>query len=168
MRLSQEHWIPLQSGSGDIMIDDFHLVSQEPYENLCWAACAEMILTHLQRPISRDEIVRLVKRRFTDETEWPQVAYERLGVDFRYAEPDVVTPKKIREWIVANSPLQPYIQWTGTPLYHVLIISGMFADGRLRLWDPRYNESTINTSEDLMTGYQEGVLAGMWYDMVIK
>lgn len=158
--------VPIPAGRGDVLINDFPPVGQGGYANLCWAACAAMVMDHLRRPVSLDQVVVVVLGSFQDRTEWPQVAYGKLGVDCRFA--DTVNAAELLDMLGKGYPAQPYIEWNNGSGFHVLIVSGMYADGKLRLYDPLYGDSSVNTLYDLMSGYQEGRMAGLWYGMTLE
>lgn len=71
----------------------------------------------------------------------------------------------VGQWLRADWPLQPYIRWNDGSGYHTIIIGGVYADERVRVLDPASGEDSMHTFEDMMQGYGQGTLEGLWYDV---
>ena len=170
MRVPEQNWLAIEpTGAAvapDDLIDDIKLVSQEGFTNLCWAACGEMILTHLGRSRSMRQIVVDVFGEFVDQTYWPHDLYPREGLQCRRADSSI-SDQYIEGWLRAESPIEAGLVWSyPAERRHVLIISGRYANGLLRLDDPLWSEVSKITLADLKSGHHEGgALEQVWYDI---
>jgi hypothetical protein len=155
------------------MVSNVDLVEQAPYTYLCWAACATMVLRHLKRSVNLSDVVTATYGQFVDQTAWPQYVYMTVyNLNCLYltraqllAEGSTVGSVWIGQWLSADWPLQPYIRWNDGAGYHTIILGGVYPDGRVRVLDPATGEDSVHTFEDIMQGYQQGTLEGLWYDV---
>ncbi len=155
------------------MVSNVDLVTQAPYADLCWAACATMVLRHLRLVVDLPDVVTATYGHFVDQTAWPQDVYMTIyKLNCLYlsraqliAEGDTVGSVWVGNWLAADWPLQPYIRWNDGTGYHTIILGGVYADGRVRVLDPASGEDAIHTFEDMMQAYQQGSLEGLWYDI---
>lgn len=78
LRADRSQWAaitPTAVAGTQHMVSNIDLVQQKPYRDLCWAACATMILRHLQQAVDLPTVVTTVLGDFADQTAWPQHVY---------------------------------------------------------------------------------------------
>jgi hypothetical protein len=142
-------------------------VSQRPQANWCWAACCVMVASHLRAndpdlggPPTMCHLAGFVHNQpnccadpsVCDDGAWPEPAYAHLGIQL---DPDVPSPPvnsgrvltldEIRDEIVNHRrPVEVLYKWS-THGAHVVLISGIYADGQLEVLDPWFNiESPVS------------------------
>jgi hypothetical protein len=140
MALAAKQTIPVK-GSPTTSPQDVVLpvpyVTQQPYKNLCWAACGAMILQYYHT--SGSALADVVSKMFgakceaqpipgtCDSTAWPQELYAAYGYTCQSAG-GPLTPQSVQAWITNTQPVQPYFQWNDDEGNHTILIVGWYAN----------------------------------------
>ncbi|QYE35643.1 MULTISPECIES: papain-like cysteine protease family protein [Sphingosinicellaceae] len=164
---------PTGTPVGEHMVSNTALVAQAPYLDLCWAACATMVLRHLGQQVDLPTVVKATYGNFVDQTAWPQHIYiDVYGLNCLYLLREQLLGEGptggsvwVGDWLRADWPLQPYIRWNGSSDTHTIVLGGVYGDGRVRVLDPAASEESTHTFDDVMQGFGEGTLEGIWYDI---
>src|SRR5665213_1428081 len=117
--------------------------AQNPWVNLCWAACCEMVVTYNRVPIpgALNGITSVaLQANCSDLSQcnvscWPEVAYARLKFNCARWN-NAFTPEQILHEIAANRPIHAMLHWDAGNT-HVVTVAGCFANGDLFVLDPQ-------------------------------
>jgi hypothetical protein len=149
------------STSGDIILP-VPYCSQRPYQNLCWAACCEMILGYYQKPPQGgiNQIASTVLKKNCadlvncDDVHSPSDANLGMGIKCTPWNYPFTMEAILRE-LGAGRPIQTLLELNGAQ--HVILISGV-SNGKLVVLDPWYGRALVDYGQ-LLDGYVNG---GYW------
>jgi len=160
--------VPIAIPKGGDYILAVPYFTQNPWVNLCWAACCEMVLAynHISIPGALNGVTgTALGRNCTDLSKcnvscWPEVAYSRLRFNCsRWNR--AFTMDEILHEITANRPIHAMFQWDGGNT-HVVTVAGCFANGDLLVLDPQRGRAQLSY-EYLESAYGQGQWAVTYF-----
>jgi hypothetical protein len=145
--------------------------SQNPYLNLCWAACAQMVMAY--NHITNVNLCDIASKIFhtdccadlrsCDAAAWPWQVYDSYGISYKTAG-GAMSPNSLQAWIGALRLVQAYFQWSDDHGNHTALIVGYYANGDLLVYDPKWGIGRQNYNF-VLHGYGMGSWQETWYDM---
>ncbi len=155
---------------GNVFVLGVPYYSQRPFQNLCWAACCQMVLSLRQPVPNLCTITSTVLGRNCcdpgvdcDETHWPVDAYHRLGYDcipWNNAFDLGALDHEIRQY---RRPVEAFLEWNGSA--HVVVVDGFSLDGQfLHCLDPWFGQGLISY-ETLHGAYGAGEWTCTYYQL---
>jgi hypothetical protein len=116
-------------------------VAQQPYKNLCWAACGAMVLQYYFEDVEITDVAGKMFGNCTgmptrcDQPAWPDEMYKAYGFGCQIVE-QALTLQAVRAWIANTQPVQAYYQWWDDTGHTVLIVGCSADDDWLLVYDP--------------------------------
>jgi hypothetical protein len=167
---------PVATSANQDMILPVPFVSQEPYKELCWAACGSMIFQYYH--MSNVDVLDLASKISKldcqmnpmpigcDSAAWPCDLYTAYGFTCqRVLAP--LTLRSIRACIADMQPIQPYFQWNDDEGNHTVLIVGCYANDDLLVYDPDPMLGTGRQSyQTLLYAYGRGSWQRTWYNIM--
>ncbi|MDD1535900.1 MULTISPECIES: papain-like cysteine protease family protein [unclassified Bradyrhizobium] len=164
-------------------------VSQRPQANWCWAACTVMVASHLgvmdqdlAGPPTMCHLASIahnipnccVDPSACDMGAWPEIAYSHLSIS---VNPDIPSPPvnservltldEIRQQILTSRrPVEVMYKWS-THGAHVVLITGVYGDGTLEVFDPWFGIESPVSYDYVRGGRGMGRWAGTYSDFQI-
>lgn len=177
--------IPLDAGSPESTTRlPVSLIFQQPYRNLCWAACCAMVTSALRHSYPNQasnlpttmvsvatEVIRggqcaIPGQTGLDQPLWPDCAlFELIGLAPTRMPGCLDEASLVQEIQVNRRPVLLYLEWAGIPLAHMVLLAGYDpGTGSFLVLDPAvgpgtkgYNDlSTIDGGSWSMTFYNVG------------
>lgn len=160
-------------------------VSQRPQANWCWAACTVMVANHIGvtegglggSPPTMCRLASAVHNlpncctdpEPCDTGAWPEVAYQEVGITY---DPDIPSPPTnsetalteqeiAHEILVNRRPVEVMYKWN-THGAHVVLITGVYANGDLEVLDPWFGIESPVSYEYVRNGRGMGRWAGTY------
>jgi hypothetical protein len=175
MPLKVTQGIPIRSsappGPDDVVLP-VRYVKQQPFQNLCWAACGQMVLEYEGvAPFGR--LCELTTKIFgphccadedsCDNEESPETLYDAFGFSYeKLGNP--MSERSVKEWIRAKYPVQTYFEYSQGGAHTALIV-GFLTGGRYLVYDPRWGDG-VCSYEDLLAVYGMGSWEDTWFNIV--
>lgn len=157
--------------AGDLILP-VPFVSQQPYKDLCWAACGAMILKYYKVSTTLGEIASKVLGlncnvqpipTVCDTVAWPEDLYGAYGFSCQTAG-GALSPQAVRAWIANLQPIQPYFQWNDDEGNHTVVIVGSYANGDLLVYDPLAG-IIRQTYQSVLYALGRGTWQDTWYNI---
>lgn len=143
--------------------------TQNPYLNLCWAACGQMVFGYHHINVTMCTLASKVFNQdcctdltVCDQPAWPYQVYDVCQVTYKSVG-GPMSANSVSDWIRSLYPIQIYFQWTGGGAHTALIV-GFFDDGDLLIYDPKWG-SARQSYDFVLKGYGVGSWQETWYDM---
>jgi hypothetical protein len=159
-------------------------LSQRPQANWCWAACAVMVGKYFQvrdpdlgggptmchlASIAHDNPNCCADPSQCDVGSWPDAVYRHLRISFDADVPSppvnsdtALTPSQIRSEIAGRRPIEVLYRWS-TQGSHVVLITGVYSDGQLQVYDPWFGVESPVTYDYVLKARGMGRWAGSYF-----
>jgi hypothetical protein len=145
-------------------------VSQEPYDNLCWAACCSMVFQKFG--LSTVALCSLATEAFgrdccsspdpsCDNTHWPDDIFESRSFSHQRGGP--LTLANILYEINAGRPVCAVFEWQGGG-GHMIAICGYYPNGDVLIKDPMYGEGRVSL-DFVAAAYNRGEWSDSYYNL---
>ena len=182
--LSPDAISPVTSAGGDNVLP-VPYCSQQPFLNLCWAACCEMVLQYYGANALR--LCDLPSRAFScncctspappqcDQTYWPEDVYAQSFLSSlpvpaalvpfdcqRFEQP--FTVDAVQHEIDGQRPIHAMFQWTSGGS-HLVVVSGYHSNGDLQVQDPLYSSVGRASYEYVLQAYGAGNWIVTYYNL---
>jgi hypothetical protein len=139
----------------DATLLDVPYISQQPYANLCWAACCAMIflyrktnipLCQLASEACNQQCCPKPSSKVCDRTHWPEDTFCNHRFDCIHGDFPLTLAHILYE-INAKRPVCAVLRWFGPygndDSTHMIVISGYYPNGDLLVMDPLNGEGRL-------------------------
>jgi len=150
-------------------------VSQETYQNLCWAACCSMVFQRFGlRAVPLCSLASeacgkdccSAPDQSCDKSQWPDAIFQRHF--FSYVPGGPLGLANILYEINAGRPVCAVLQWedgAGDDIGgHMITICGYYPNGDVLIKDPMYGEGRVSL-DYVSTAYNRGEWSDSYYNL---